>query len=288
MGKIRDALNSIIAERNEIGKLSQRDLAKFMGCTQATVSHMLTGARGLSEKRIEDFCAYLKITLGDLEDPTPRPLEPKPLRDYLEKLKRLYEDSSVPGFKNVTRSIDDWIAMAKELAAARTPEPISNVVQGDFSKPSEIKELPGIDYTDPKHEHDAPREEIYENLPFFDEFRVPAGKPDEVVSDGTVSVRKVVRHLAKGNRYVIRVTGDSMRPRIEDGDLILVDYSREPSAGNIVVAMINGAAVVKKFLRQNGQIILRSTNPKYPDIEVKETDQFQIAGVVLRIVEGTV
>jgi DNA polymerase V len=286
MGKIRDALLAIIAERKELGKLSQRDLAKFMGCTQATVSHMLTGARGLSEKRIEDFCAYLKITLGDLEDPTPKPVEPKPIRDYLKKLKDLYEISTVPGFKNVTRSIDDWLEVARHLESPPVQQPASNVVQGDFSQPSEIKELPGIDYTDPKHEHDAPREEIYEDLPFFDQFRVPAGKPDEVVSDGTVSVRKVVRHLAKGNRYVIRVTGDSMQPRIEDGDLILVDYTREPSSGNVVVAMINGAAVVKKFLRQNGQIILRSANPKYADIEVKETDQFQIAGVVLRIVEG--
>lgn len=52
--------------------------------------------------------------------------------------------------------------------------------------------------------------------------------------------------------------------------------------------MINGAAVVTKFLRQNGQVILRSTNPRYADIEVKETDQFQIAGVVLRIVGGSV
>jgi DNA polymerase V len=286
MGKIRNALLAIIAERKELGKLSQRDLAKFMGCTQATVSHMLTGARGLSEKRIEDFCAYLGITLGDLENPTPKPVEPKPIRDYLKKLKDLYEISTVPGFKNVTRSIDDWLEVARQLESPPIPEPASNVVQGDFSKPFEIKELPGIDYTDPRHEHDAPREEIYEDLPFFDEFRVPAGKPDEVTSDGTVSVRQVVRHLAKGNRYVIRVRGDSMEPRIQDGDLILVDYSSEPSSGNIVVAMINGAAVVKRFLVQMGCVILRAANPRYPDIEVKETDQFQIAGVVLRIVEG--
>jgi DNA polymerase V len=286
MGKIRDALNVIINERKEIGKLSQRDLAKALGCTQASVSHLLSGARGLSEKRIEDFCACLGITLGDLENPTPKPVEPKPIRDYLKKLKDLYEISTVPGFKNVTRSIDDWLEVARQLESPPVEEPASNLIQGDFWWPSETKELPGVDYTDPKHEHDAPREELYEELPFFDQFRVPAGKPDQVPADGTMSVRKVVRHLAKGNRYVIRVTGDSMQPRIEDGDLILVDYSKEPTPGNIVVAMINGAAVVKKFLRQNGQIILRSANPKYADIEIKETDQFQIAGVVLRIVEG--
>jgi SOS-response transcriptional repressor LexA len=288
MGKIQKAIASIIAEKKKIGKLSQRDVARALGCSQASVSHLLTGARGLSETRIEEFCEFLGITLGDLENPTPQPVVPKPLRDYLEKLKRLYEESSVPGFKNVTRSIDDWLAAAKEMASAKNPVPESNVVYGDFTKPLEIKEPPAIDFSNPRHEHDAPREEIYEELPFFDQFRVPAGKPDEVPHDGTMSVRKVVRHLAKGNRYVIRVIGDSMQPRIEDGDLILVDYAKEPLPGDIVVALINGAAVVKKYLRPEGQLILRSANPKYADIEVKETDQFQIAGVVLKIVDGSV
>jgi SOS-response transcriptional repressor LexA len=280
MGKIQKAIGDIIAERKKIGKLSQRDVARALGCSQASVSQLLTGARGLSETKIEAFCQFLGITLGDLENPTPQPVVPKPLRDYLEKLKRLYEESSVPGFKNVTRSIDDWLAAAKEIALSKKPASESNVVYGDFAKP------PAIDYDNPRHEHDAPREEIYEELPFFDQFRVPAGKPDEVPHDGTMSVRKVVRHLAKGNRYVIRVIGDSMQPRIEDGDLILVDYAKEPLPGDIVVALINGAAVVKKYLRPDGQLILRSMNPKYADIDIKETDQFQIAGVVLRIVEG--
>jgi hypothetical protein len=47
-----------------------------------------------------------------------------------------------------------------------------------------------------------------------------------------------------------------------------------------------GAAVMKKFVLQMGLVILRSANSRYPDVAVKETDQFRIAGVVLRIVEG--
>jgi phage repressor protein C with HTH and peptisase S24 domain len=85
---------------------------------------------------------------------------------------------------------------------------------------------------------------------------------------------------------VIHVAGNSIEPRIEDGDLILVDYSRPPRPGNIVIAIINGQAVVRMFLRQNGRIILHSTNPKFSDTAIKETDQFVIAGMVLRIVEG--
>jgi len=45
--------------------------------------------------------------------------------------------------------------------------------------------------------------------------------------------------------------------------------------------------VVEKYLRQKGRVILRSTNPKFSGIEITESDQFVIAGVVLRIVEFT-
>ena len=114
----------------------------------------------------------------------------------------------------------------------------------------------------------------------------PAGRPDEVVADGRMSVRKVVRHPAKGNRYVIRVTGDSMEPRIQSGDLVLVDYAKEPRSGNIVIAIVNGKAVIKKFLRLKGGPVLRSLNPKYPDIVAKEGDEFAIAGVALKVVES--
>jgi hypothetical protein len=40
-----------------------------------------------------------------------------------------------------------------------------------------------------------------------------------------MSLRQVVRHLAKGNRNVIRVRGDFIEPRIQDGGLLLLDYS---------------------------------------------------------------
>jgi transcriptional regulator with XRE-family HTH domain len=106
MGRIQKAILAIITERQKLGKLSQKQISRALGCGQASISQMLTGARGLSETKIEEFCDFLKITLGDIENPTPIPIEPKPLRDSLKKLRRLYEDSSVPGFKNVTRSME--------------------------------------------------------------------------------------------------------------------------------------------------------------------------------------
>ncbi len=156
------------------------------------------------------------------------------------------------------------------------------MIQGDFS----VKETPAVDYSEPRHEHDEPQEERYADLPFFDQFRIHAGRPDELFGDPPANAHTVVRHLAKEDRYVIRVKGDSMAPRIQDGDLILVDYIKEPRPGNFVVATVNGGVVVKKYLLREGHVVLKSMNPQYADIEVKETDQFEIKRVVLRIVEG--
>jgi DNA polymerase V len=282
MGKIQKAIAAIYAEKQEMGKIRQKDLAKALGCSQATVSHILNGSRTLSEKWIEALCDQLDIKLGDIEEAASHPPEPEELRECYARLKRLYETKYIPGFRSVSRNIDDWLEDASPVPLAKDSSLIGNLIKGDFT----VEETPAVDYSDPMHEHDEPREEIYEDLPFFDEFRVPAGKPDEVTSDGTVSVRKVVRHLAKGNRYVIRVRGDSMEPRIQDGDLILVDYIKEPRPGNIVMATVNGGVLVKKYLLREGRVILKSMNPQYADIEVKETDHFEIKGVVLRIVEG--
>src|SRR5512135_3490616 len=103
MGKIQKAIAAIYAEKQEMGKIRQKELAKALGCSQATVSHILNGSRALSEKWIEALCDQLGITLGDIEQAKNRPSETKELRECFAKLKRLYEVKPVPGFRNVSR-----------------------------------------------------------------------------------------------------------------------------------------------------------------------------------------
>ena len=282
MGKIQKAIAAIYAEKQEMGKIRQKDLAKALGCSQATVSHILNGSRTLSEKWIEALCEHLDISLGDIEQVKSHPPDPEELRECFVRLKRLYETRYVPGFRSVSRNIDDWLEDVPPAPVVQDAPSAGNVIKGDFS----VKESPAVDYSDPRHEHDEPQEERYADLPFFDQFRIPAGRPDEFLSDPAASTHKVVRHLAKENRYVIRVKGDSTALRIQDGDLILVDYVKEPHPGNIVVATVNGGVLVKKYLLREGRVVLKSMNSQYADIEIKETDQFEFKGVVLRIVEG--
>ncbi len=55
--------------------------------------------------------------------------------------------------------------------------------------------------------------------------------------------------------FFVRARGDSMngkRPTIQDGDLLVVDKSRTPQTGDVVIACLDGAFTVKR-LSSGGQ-----------------------------------
>ncbi len=61
--------------------------------------------------------------------------------------------------------------------------------------------------------------------------------------------------------FMLRVQGDSMvDAAILDGDLILVRPQRSAENGEIVVAMMDGEATVKRFYRESGRIRLQPEN----------------------------
>ncbi|HIF9213067.1 TPA: LexA family protein [Photobacterium damselae] len=67
--------------------------------------------------------------------------------------------------------------------------------------------------------------------------------------------------------FALRVVGDSMEPRFENGDLIFVDPAlKEPKPGKFVIAMLPGedVATFKEFQRVDGQSMLKALNPNYP------------------------
>lgn len=84
--------------------------------------------------------------------------------------------------------------------------------------------------------------------------------------------------------FLMRVTGNSMRDAgISDGDEVIVDRSRVPVSGNIVVAAINGEFTIKRFfIDQDGAGWLHPENSDYPEIPIPEESDFLIFGVVTR------
>lgn len=116
-------------------------------------------------------------------------------------------------------------------------------------------------------------------------FPVQAGFPspaEDYVCEKIDLNKHVIKHPAA--TFFVRVAGDSMEDRgIYKGDLVVVDRSVEPNNGNIIIAYLNSEFVIKEFKRINSKVILKSHNKNYPDIQIKETDDFEVWGVVKNI-----
>jgi DNA polymerase V len=82
--------------------------------------------------------------------------------------------------------------------------------------------------------------------------------------------------------FFVRVAGDSMiGAGIFDGDVLVIDRSKEASDGKIVVAAINGELVVKRLAIKDTQHMLVSENNEYSPIVVGEDEECFIWGVVV-------
>jgi repressor LexA len=99
---------------------------------------------------------------------------------------------------------------------------------------------------------------------------VRAGLPQPAVEDIEGYFAIDSSQLRSGGAFFLRVKGDSMiGASILEGDLALV--RPQPSAENrdLVVAMIDGEATLKRFFRERGRIRLEAANPNYDDIIVR-------------------
>jgi DNA polymerase V len=82
--------------------------------------------------------------------------------------------------------------------------------------------------------------------------------------------------------FFVRVEGDSMEGAgIWSGDVLVIDRSKDPKDGVIVVAAVNGELVVKRLSLRNGTQVLLSENPNYAPIIIGEGEECFIWGVVV-------
>ena len=95
---------------------------------------------------------------------------------------------------------------------------------------------------------------------------VPCGIPIEAIElIDAYDWEEIPEKLARtGTFFGLKVKGDSMSPRIQPNDVLIVKQQSDAESGDIVIAKINGSeACCKKLLKQKSGIVLQSFNPNY-------------------------
>ena len=86
--------------------------------------------------------------------------------------------------------------------------------------------------------------------------------------------------------FYARVAGQSMQGAgLDDGDLLVIDRSKEPLDNAIAVCFIDGEFTVKRLKVEAECVYLMAENPKYPPIRVTEDNELIIWGVVTYVVK---
>lgn len=93
---------------------------------------------------------------------------------------------------------------------------------------------------------------------------VAAGIPIEAIED-VIDTEEIPQEMAAtGKFFGLKIKGNSMEPRIKDGDIVIVRQQEDAESGDIVIACVNGdEATCKRLRKYKDGIELISNNPSY-------------------------
>lgn len=120
------------------------------------------------------------------------------------------------------------------------------------------------------------------NIDLF-ECPVEAGfpSPAEDHIEATLDLNELlIEHPAA--TFFVRVAGDSMiEAGIHPSDVLVVDRSKTPIHGNIVIALVNGEYTVKRLYMSPDEVKLCPENRTYSPIVLSGYDELVVWGVVI-------
>ena len=117
---------------------------------------------------------------------------------------------------------------------------------------------------------------------------IKAGFPSPAADYSDLSIdlnRELIRHPSA--TFYARVKGDSMKDAsIEEGDLLIIDKSLEPSDGKIAVCYIDGEFTLKRIKLKEDGVFLLPENTNFHPIKVTEENDFIIWGILIHVVKS--
>ena len=122
---------------------------------------------------------------------------------------------------------------------------------------------------------------------WFSEEGISAGFPSPA-DDFKETRISLDRELVKNKEatFYARVSGDSMvGAGLDDGDLLVIDRSKDPVNGKIAICLIDGEFTVKRIKKEKNKLYLMPENKNYKPIELKEENELIIWGVVEYVIK---
>lgn len=122
-------------------------------------------------------------------------------------------------------------------------------------------------------------------LPYVDQ-GISCGFPSP--AEGLEEEFDLNQHIVKNKdtTFFAKIRGDSMQGvGMEEGDIVVIDKSLEPTDNKIAVCFLDGEFTIKRIRILQSKLYLVAENEKYAPIEVTADNDFVIWGIVTNIIK---
>lgn len=202
-----------------------------------------------------------------------------------------YKGTSLPNPGNLQKIADYFNVVKSELdlrfrdeeppkpipiTSTQTDEKIINTVK-QLTEPRKIKVLTYAENELEEQNYIKEDTVVYSYVAMYGS--ISAGTGHYIYDNPIEQVR--VQGIPPQHDLALKVSGDSMLPLFEDGEIVYIKKTPEVLNGQIGAFILDGEAYLKKLYNQNGKIRLVSLNKKYPDIEIKEYRELTVVGKVI-------
>jgi repressor LexA len=86
----------------------------------------------------------------------------------------------------------------------------------------------------------------------------------------------------QGDFFALKVHGDSMEPRIQDGDVVIMHKQSEVESGDVAaVSVCRNEATIQKIVKYESGVTLISYNPKYDPVSYSKADVIRLPVIIM-------
>lgn len=89
-----------------------------------------------------------------------------------------------------------------------------------------------------------------------------------------------------GNCFFVRAKGNSMEPKIQDGDLVLIKQQNHYDINEYIFVIHNELPKLKRIIKKDWLLMLESVNRFFDDLTIEPYDQTKVIGSVKRVIKS--